>query len=290
MKCFYHSADLDGKCSAAIVHLAHPHAELCPINYGQPFPWERIAPGETVYMVDFSLQPFSDMQRLQEHAMLVWIDHHKSAIEDAAAAGWREADTQEGSVTVYGIRRSGIGACALTWEYLYPSTVLPFAVRMLAEYDVWNHAHPTCLPFQYGMRLRDNGPMAQLWYTLLWLRDADKVDRISHAGSVVRKYQSRQDEICARTCAFETTLDGLRVIAINRGPTNSQLFDSVYDPARHHAMLAFYVTRDGRWSVSLYSDRDDVDCSAVAKARGGGGHKGAAGFQCDDLPFQVKGS
>lgn len=28
-----------------------------------------------------------------------------------------------------------------------------------------------------------------------------------------------------------------------------------------------------------------IDVSVIAKAHGGGGHKGAAGFICDNLPF-----
>ena len=31
-----------------------------------------------------------------------------------------------------------------------------------------------------------------------------------------------------------------------------------------------------------------VDVSQIAKARGGGGHKKAAGCQCKDLPFVLK--
>ncbi len=39
MICFYHSADLDGACSAAIIKLKHPECVLAPINYGNDFPW-----------------------------------------------------------------------------------------------------------------------------------------------------------------------------------------------------------------------------------------------------------
>ena len=79
--CFYHSADLDGHCSGAIVRKKYPDVELIGINYGDEFPWEKI-PGNLVIMVDFSLQPFDDMVRLLEMGDIVWIDHHKSAIED----------------------------------------------------------------------------------------------------------------------------------------------------------------------------------------------------------------
>jgi len=49
-------------------------------------------------------------------------------------------------------------------------------------------------------------------------------------------------------------------------------------------MLSF-VRRPGKWTCSLYADKPEVDASAICKARGGGGHKGAAGFQCETLPF-----
>lgn len=39
---FYHSADLDGFCSGAIIKYSFPECELIPINYGDTFPWEII--------------------------------------------------------------------------------------------------------------------------------------------------------------------------------------------------------------------------------------------------------
>jgi len=58
MKCFYHGSDLDGYCSGAIVKYRYPECEMQPIDYGAQFPMDKIELGETVYMVDFALQPF----------------------------------------------------------------------------------------------------------------------------------------------------------------------------------------------------------------------------------------
>ena len=88
MKCFYHSADLDGKCSGAIVKMHFPECEMIGINYGDLFPWDRIEQNEVVWLVDFCLQPFSDMHRLNEVAILNWIDHHKTSLEEAEKAGF----------------------------------------------------------------------------------------------------------------------------------------------------------------------------------------------------------
>jgi nanoRNase/pAp phosphatase (c-di-AMP/oligoRNAs hydrolase) len=45
-----------------------------------------------------------------------------------------------------------------------------------------------------------------------------------------------------------------------------------------------YVHDGEKFTVSLYSTT--VDVSKIAKKFGGGGHKGAAGFTCDKLPFE----
>ena len=85
MKCFYHSADLDGHCSGAMIKMAYPECEMIGINYGDEFPWESIpcGCGEKIFMVDFSLQPYQKMRKLDIHAdPLIWIDHHKSAIDE----------------------------------------------------------------------------------------------------------------------------------------------------------------------------------------------------------------
>ena len=274
MKCFYHSADLDGHCSGAIVNLAHPNCELIGINYGDEFPWDTIQKNETVYMVDFSLQPFEDMERLNSISDFVWIDHHKSAIEEATNRNFYAS----------GILEIGRGACELCWEFLFPG-VENEAVRLLGRYDVWD-LQPGTLELQNGLRMHETLPTnTDLWESLLG-PDEDLLKESLHIGQILLRKKQMDDRSYARSFSFETEIDGLSVIAINRGMTNSQLFESVYDPSKHDGMLTF-VRRKGQWTVSLYSDQKHIDSSIICKARGGGGHKGAAGFQCKELPFNL---
>lgn len=276
MKCFYHRADLDGRCSGAIVKMRYPGCEMIGIDYGDAFPWERIVPGETVVMVDFSL-PMVDMERLSGMCTLVWIDHHKSAIEEAAARRFEASGMQRLEI--------GKAGCELTWDVLYSEKRMPRAVFLLGRYDVWeHHNYPGALAFQYGMRQAGSGDPEDREFWWLLFHDEEMVSRIVETGELLLGYEERQNALYVNSCAFEVELDGLRCIAVNRGLTNSLLFKSVYDPARHDAMLAF-VRRPGKWKVSLYADKPEVDASSVCKARGGGGHKGAAGFQCEALPF-----
>lgn len=279
MKCFYHSADLDGKCSAAIIKNVYTNIELIGINYGDSFPWDTIEKNERVYMVDFALQPFDDMIKLDYVCDLIWIDHHKTAIDQD------NQFNETGKVgAINGIRRIGIGACALVWAYILSSD-LPKAVRLLAEYDIWNHTDPETLPFQYGMRLIPNEPTDQIWKDL-FKYDSNKEDTIIANGKTVLDYINNDNSIKANTLWFPTELDGLKLQAANFGPASSQFFDSVWDPNTFDAMCLFYwKPKIKKYVVSLYTDKQDVDVSIIAKNRGGGGHKGAAGFQCSELPF-----
>ena len=278
MKAFYHSADLDGHCSGAIIKRKYPECEMIGINYGQEFPWQTIEEGEIVFMVDFSLQPFCDMDRLNSMCKLIWIDHHKTAIDAAHKAGFL---AYEQSLMV---AKAG---CELTWEHLYPGIEMPSAILFLGRYDVWDLTE-NVLEFQYGMRLhRDTLPDSEIWelaisYDVPFVRDTIR------SGHMILEYQISQSAKYAASCAFDTEIDGLPAIAMNIGMANSQMFESVLDLDKHKIMMPF-VWKDGKWTVSLYTvNETGIDVGLIAKSFGGGGHKQAAGFQCNELPFSIK--
>ena len=274
MKAFYHSSDLDGHCSGAILKWVYKDkCELIPINYGDDFPWEDITEDEIIYMLDFSLQPFNpDMMKLLERQNTIWIDHHISAIKEL-----KKHDMEYKK----GLLRDGIGACQLTWEFLFGYKNIPYGVKLLAEYDVWNHSNPDTLPFQFGMRLYETDPRKDksLW-NRIFHEDKFTIDNIIEKGKTILEYQKQENEKYAKACAFETTVDGLKCIAINKMLTNSQLFESVWDGEKYDAMLAFGF-RKNKWTISLYTDKEGIDVSVTAKKFGGGGHKQAAGFQVE---------
>ena len=283
VKCFYHSADLDGHCSGAIVKMKFPDCEMIGINYGQDVNLDSVQQGEEVYMVDFCLQPFDGMIELNKKAKLHWIDHHaKGSIDEAHANGFIASGGQ--------LLEVGKAGCELTWEYLFPDKFVPYSVFLLGRYDVWDHgADVGVLPFQYGMRnFSDTRPdNTALWGKIIG--SEFEVALIKRNGAIILDYEQKQNEKFCKAYAFETDFNGLSAICANRGFTNSKLFDSAYDPRKHHLMITFCRKKlpSKQWTVSLYSTRSDVDCGDIAKSFGGGGHKGAAGFQCSELPFIV---
>lgn len=368
--CFYHRSDLDGVCSAAIVKKFVPDVELVGMDYGEPFPWDRAIPEmkdlcivdqhiganpelhnlRQVYMVDFSL-PVEYMKSLAACADLVWIDHHKTAIE--AMRG----------VPVVGLRDTRLAACELCWDWFedfsfdgvklrdtLPSldgsgivvdpfeseTEAPEAVCLLGAYDSWRKNDPEwdskILPFQYGMRAQEGAydPESELWPRVMDPTDED-IERgyMVEYGEMILRYQAEVNHKACEAGAHEfvwtmpdpelqpwveTDKDGkqvlvqpcgmkfkvvdgkcervpnnvmpsFRVLACNTTTNNSQFFDGFFDPAKHDVMCAYSQRSDGKWKVSMYTTKDEIDCGAIAKAFGGGGHKGAAGFMCDKLPW-----
>lgn len=280
----YHSKDLDGYCSGAICKLKYPDAKLIGFDYGQQLPMEDMPEDEPIIMIDVSL-PIPEMTQLAKRSgwKLTWIDHHISAINDYK----NYIGSGEGFCTA--ILENGIAACEGGWKYLFPNEQIPTAVKLLGEYDTWRNQDKerwdnAIMPFQYGMRMFCSS--AETFPQEL-LKDYEPVTdnpvyKIIHDGRLILSYQKTQNERACRM-AFETEFEGLRAICLNNGGANSQVFDSVYDESKHDVMIPFVFTGK-HWTFSLYSTKDEVDCSVIAKSKGGGGHKKAAGFKTKDIP------
>lgn len=183
MICIYHSRDLDGWTSAAIIKLKYPHAKMIGYDYGQPFPWDEIDPQQSVIMADVSLA-MQDMKRLSDilSARLTWIDHHISAIKDYK-------EKMEGMLT--DILDPSISACEATWKYIFPDKDMPQSVKLLGEYDTWrnkdkNRWDTMILPFQFGMRVACNS--VDTFPIHLFSDDSKDIIEMIKYGNIVLKY------------------------------------------------------------------------------------------------------
>lgn len=268
MKCFYHRQDLDGQCSGAIIYDKYRSiCDLIGINYGESFPWDTIKNGETIFIVDFSL-PREEMQKLDSVAHFIWIDHHDTAIQEMKG------------LDIKGIQRNGTGACALVWEYEHTIPV-PEGVKLLAQYDVWNHTNPKTLPFQYAMGLEYTFPDADIWESV-FNSDSIWILKMVNNGKLLQKKIEKDNNSYVKAYGFKTEFEGYSAIAVNRGMVNSKIFDSIEED--YDIMMTFAFHRDGNWKFSLYTDKDYIHCGEIAKKYGGGGHKQAAGFHLSSIP------
>jgi oligoribonuclease NrnB/cAMP/cGMP phosphodiesterase (DHH superfamily) len=292
MICIYHSRDLDGFASGAIVKRKYPEAVLIGYDYGQPFPWDKISPEEDVIMIDVSL-PMEDMLKLARHieGNFTWIDHHISAINDYNR--FLVEDEKQHGHFLTPVLENGIAACELGWKHLFPNEEMPQGIRLLGEYDTWRNQDKIkwdqwILPYQFGMRIICDHPDRFPWDHVWTPRS---VQEIRDQGVTVLEYQGQVNAGQCKNASFEFDFRGHRAICLNGGMFNSDVFKSVFDPEKHDIMMPFQF-KGKFWQVSVYTTKDDVDCSAISKQMGGGGHKKAAGFQVDHIeevfPFMRK--
>jgi oligoribonuclease NrnB/cAMP/cGMP phosphodiesterase (DHH superfamily) len=273
---------MDGKCAGAIVYKFYKRdrdfteetgeeCEFISIDYRQQFPMESIKPQETVIIVDFSLQKEGEFQKLLGITdNVIWIDHHKTAI------------AKHGDLDVRGIRRDGTAGCELTWEWFYPNKSVPMVVKLLGDYDVWKFAFGDNTNYlQTGIRLNDTNPESVNWG--MWLHSTYTPSKEIEDGKVALRYRNDYYKTLVDSISFYTEFEGLRGICCNASFVSSHLFQTI-DPSTYDIMLPFSFDGE-QWTISIYTTNPNIDCSEIAKQYGGGGHKGAAGFQCHVLPF-----
>jgi NTP pyrophosphatase (non-canonical NTP hydrolase) len=289
----YHSADFDGLFCREIARLHFGDAATyIGWNYGDPVP--EVPVTARLYILDLSVR------ELMAHPGLIWIDHHKSAIE-------------EFPITIPGYRIDGVAACRLAWQWFageefgmddagewglpdkrqFVERIVtePLAVRLAGEYDIWDHRDARSVLFQHGLRFNEE----ELdWPRLLAAHEDDEdansdeayVSELLESGRGLERYLVKSDAKRIKKSGFDLRWEGLTFLAINAGG-NSLAFAAGIKP-HHDALLGFRWAGD-KWLVSLYGipGKPDLDLSAIAVRHGGGGHRQACGFECATLPFEI---
>ena len=280
MVCIYHSRDLDGWMSAAIVKLKYPKINLIGWDYGQSVPDIK---GDGVIMTDISF-PMKDMVSLagKNKWNLKWIDHHASAIKE-----YNEF-TKDSESFCNAILDSKFAACELTWQYFFPNEKIPELVRLLGRYDCFGHKGTEeelkVLEFQYGARQSISNVEDAYKHLLIATvkggdLGGDLVDDIHLQGKAVYKYLCTEAKH-TYSMIFPIDIEGHRFACVNQVRFNPINFGIDYHKDGYDGFACFHY-QNGQFTYSLYNDNGEVDCSILAKSRGGGGHKGASGFRTD---------
>lgn len=284
--CVYHSGDLDGICSAAIVRRKHPDVELIPWNYGQEIPWRRLEKKE-VWLVDLTWKPKDMVFLLEGVTDLHWVDHHADAIKQA----WNAFDEEE-RCKIKGARSSHVSAAFMTWLYCFPDwEEPPDIVADVSLWDTWQwkkYENPEEIEaIQFYLRSLSLTPESDDWTILFGVLRTNVLYRdFVRAGQHMVRYQRSQNELAAKKI-FVTHLGDWPVVALNSPNVSSVVFDSIRDRYPEINIFLSFNWVDGHWICSLRSD-GNFDVSALAREYGGNGHPGAAGFECDELPFELR--
>lgn len=312
--CIYHSIDLDGWMSAAIVKYRFNTNEreavftegnttysekrvnqitFIGFNYGDPIP--DLSEYDRVIMCDISF-PKEEMTKLYIGTKdIIWIDHHISAIKDNVTFNIEKGGFYPTNYN--GIRDIDFAACELTWKYFFPNEPMPEIVRLLGRYDCFGHKdtdeEQKVLEFQYGARSLISNYEEAYSYLLKSLNPLSEFSCIENDiynnGKKIYKYLCTEAKQSYKN-GFEIKLkepwgtEGAYIrkfICINKERFNPINFGIDYHVDGYDGCACFHIDTNGIFCFSLYNDNGQVDCSQIAKLYGGGGHKGAAGFQVD---------
>ena len=274
----FHRVDWDGFTSAAVALRAFPYADLIGWSYGDVEP--DVSEYVRVILVDLSM---SEAWMDANADKLLWIDHHW-------AADSRLMLNQNIS-TIEGIRRDGIGACALTWEWFFPKEQMPLHVRLAATADVMDttlQLAPLKVALSYGLYLDTFGPgrtkeegdrtKKLIKEATRLFDDFDALEGLCEGAGLEQKRAEHETELF--TNARYTTIDGHSAVVLNidKRPNAcilSHLLDNTHDV---FVCIGEFIEDKGKYKVSLrVPERSDFNANAFCMLYGGGGHIKASG-------------
>ena len=279
----YHKADLDGYFSGVLVKSIYKDETLYGIDYNETIDDSVLDAEGIIYLVDFSL-PVHQMQKYA--GKMVWIDHHRTAINDSKKYGYDD---------ILGVRDENYAACELVYAYLYKqSSVFPLQepaiikyvgnwdIHRKVGYDEWYDTQVVQLGLKYKYLSCGIDKLVDELDWLLSMSSTDvKNSLIYSEGNLLWCHQQLENKKLVKS-AFEVQVDGKPASAIV-GPIGSAVFDSVKN--REQLWVVFNGISPKGAKMSVYKDPDvfvDFNCGDYLKEHyGGGGHPSAAGAYID---------
>ena len=291
----HHNADADGRLSGYIAceYYKEQGFEVVPIGWDYHYDPSNLflllkeqREGErhikecyqdVIVITDISL-PKSSMEALHYISPsfndVVWIDHHKSAIEELEVLGFT------------GIREVGVAACELAWKFFYPNEDIPIAIKLAGQYDVWKKDGEyswwvKVIPFQFFLKGQDLDIASQRGREMCqWLCDTDENEPdFENWMDLGNKLVEAETERCKKLSFFRTKFEGVDFTVLN-GMGSSTVFE--FAEKTGQALMCFWFNSNNVVMFRMYHGTDkSLDLSSIAKKWGGGGHKGACGFHVD---------
>lgn len=253
----YHD-DNDGFGAAWAIHRRFQDLDIeyIPVNYGQPVP--ALPESASVAIVDFSYPRNVLMDLVENVEDLLVIDHHKTAAE--ALRGLQ--------FCVFDMEAAG---CELAWRHFHPGKVCPELIRYVADRDLYRNQLLDTAEINAALSSRPR--TFEEW-------DAIHATGLSGFAAVGRGIlgiiSQLVDRVTAEAHAGE--IDGEPMMVANCPVLQTEITKRLLDDYPGCRVAACWFERgDGKLVWRLSSD-GDVDVSLLAKKRGGGGHRGAAGY------------
>mgnify|MGYP001565300630 CR=1 FL=1 len=298
-------------------------AEYRPAKYGDAAPTDDEVRGRDVYVLDFSY-PRAELERVATAAgRLVVLDHHKTAEADLAGLPYAKFDMgKSGAVMTWEHLHPGVEVPEVLlyvedrdlWRWALPRSrevSAALSARGVSEDFRALNFDPSCMRLpenlvqQGGLfNLGNEGEAIlrmQRRYVEVIAATAEKVvlqypgaRDFSHKACPRHRVHGDFTRDCCDDCLGVArygveTFVLVSCLAVGSTILQSEVGNVLAERSRDAGAqpLAAVWYRDGERGVFRVSLRSvgDFDVSVIAKAHGGGGHRNAAGFWCDELPW-----
>ena len=255
----YHQTCADGMTAAWIASKQFSFCELVPAQYGDDPP---DVTDRDVLVLDFSY-PRAVMEEMHRQAITLRVlDHHKTAAADCVGLDFCTFDMEQ-------------SGAQLTWDYIHEHTKPPpKMVQYIEDADLWR--------FELELSRAVRAYVQSFPYTLEAWDDlmSTPISEARGIGAHILRFKTQQIKTFVLAHAYMTK-GGMVVLQTPVFISDACHMALAQFPEADIA-CAFFRNADGQWVHSLRSrSRSDVDVSEVAKLKGGGGHKHAAGFTAD---------
>lgn len=302
----YHSPCQDGFAAAVAAYsVLGDHAEYLGAAHGDGLA-DRVVQmslGRRVYVLDFSFPKETMLELMAAADGLVWLDHHKTALEDWVGSwspGLRFSATYKTPGEAKVVLDDGQSGAMLAWRHFGTGRV-PVGVRHVDDRDRWKFelegtreycARLAMVPYDMQQWLDNLRAQEKMEWADAGGRQVQAQWRTTHVYDawietgrlLVRRQEMDVESAFGRATAAllprESVPEGSHNGGMAANAPRSLASDLGHRLAVHTGTfgLVWYVDDRGMACCSLRSE-GDYDVSAVARHFGGGGHRNAAGFE-----------
>lgn len=301
----YHHNDHDGIIAAGILFndyyqaldISFDKIVFNMVDYTEDLSFDHIdLKKDVVWFLDYSFSSKHNQNEFEKllnrreatkSTSVIWIDHHKSSIglfDDYNVHGVRNTSLCGAALTYLYIRNKYLLENENLSETFHNNPKIPTYLKYIDDYDCWKKLYPETNNFHYGLTIScpSDKDMDEL------LKDSKRfINKTCQIGEAIQKYLAFDNkEYHVDMYGFEYTLPeeygGYKCFCLNRKGNSLMFGDKINE---YDAVIPFFY-QDGKWKYSMFTVKDNVDCSEVAKKFGGGGHLKAAGWTSDNLIFK----